>query len=714
MAWHVKVEQHCIFCNDALLVRPCFRQDENLPDQDLGSIGLCFLVVSPDQEASEQQKTQTFFFTADLLNFALNQDFVIDRLPEGDPREYFDGPPPPRFCYETWCCRCEGKNVVRIAHFACYHIAKQVKKDLALEDLPQIATMRRPLLHPRHSRHAAEPRLRSLNPLLQLAGDTELGRLLSDVGHSLPPELTGQILGYLEGGIRSLLECSRVVEEYQEQVRRNSRAQSPSILCFPFQGCTVEQVGANFFTVLGETCIKQLGPGGVGKFEEEVAVPRGLITGIHVFLGTYGVVGLTFLLRDGSKAHIGSRRCRWISTDSGSDLEGLKVVSDGFKIVRAALTPQAAASQLQRPRPMTAYWDRLPRSNTRSTGRYSVIDFRAQMLSLTFPGLPTARIFEYLNLRDEDVRCVTMWSTHLGTCGIQLNEDPRKRIGDYDENCVSITHFLAKGETIRAMYLVGPFLNMIGICGPFPALVTSRGRTLYYGVQRSEPLVDTRVSGFDMSATEELDGIFFDPSNVYQEIFSYGAAVSHSPDPTRTTNMDLVSMDLVSMEPSRRTFVTHPFMIRRRGVAFLTRARIDGVRRITAQHEGGWCRGLRIDRHDGTADTLGQWNPCYNGGNKVLYKPSYGSILYLVFKYGSLTSVINRVYRVYVIATKHATTNRDWSNTFIWSQTQPHREIAWWFTAQGDDVRGFDGPAHDVDLDGRIPSLPLFTTTPVV
>lgn len=55
------------------------------------------------------------------------------------------------------------------------------------------------------------------------------------------------------------------------------------------------------------------------------------------------------------------------------------------------------------------------------------------------------------------------------------------------------------------------------------------------------------------------------------------------------------------------------------GFPVLTKASIMGIRRLRTNRERPHCKGLLIERHDGTVDVLGAWDPANPSGIETIY-----------------------------------------------------------------------------------------------
>ncbi|KAH7308951.1 hypothetical protein B0I35DRAFT_441065 [Stachybotrys elegans] len=127
--------------------------------------------------------------------------------------------------------------------------------------------------------------------------------------------------------------------------------------------------------------------------------------------------------------------------------------------------------------------------------------------------------------------------------------------------------------------------------------------------------------------------------------------------------------------------------------AFLGKAGLLDVKELRSIQVDDRCIGMRIDYHDGTIGTLGQWDPSKASEASLIYKSCDGPLLGLIFLFSDSTEPFKRYVRSVSIG--HAPQEAV-DNSFFWDDF--NSELAWWFTFRYDYVEKWEGDALVLDM----------------
>ncbi|KAH7309139.1 hypothetical protein B0I35DRAFT_94111 [Stachybotrys elegans] len=284
-----------------------------------------------------------------------------------------------RLCFRPYCQRCDFKNSLHFVHTTCLQLAQRVMTDFATRDLFSITAMGRPMVWSRSTATFMNPRFDStaLGLLVKYAGDTDLGKLVSDINKRVPLELETMIYRSVSGPLRSFLHCLTNVSAYQACGQRSINIYSPTTTYFPFRDCDgFDSIQVKLVKILGENCIGEISAlnHGAERNETITTASASTVIAVQVSLGYYGLTAIRYLLQGGgASAWAGSPQHEWITTYPIQDPRQLQVVSDGFKVVQVKVATGSASVPLPPDDRTQIFWDQPPEAAFRKDIALSIL-----------------------------------------------------------------------------------------------------------------------------------------------------------------------------------------------------------------------------------------------------------------------------------------------------------------------------------------------------
>lgn len=144
-------------------------------------------------------------------------------------------------------------------------------------------------------------------------------------------------------------------------------------------------------------------------------------------------------------------------------------------------------------------------------------------------------------------------------------------------------------------------------------MITSKGRTLFFGPHSSLMRANVRYSNMLNGVVCKVSGIFLDTTSMaFDYPISIGAALVV--EGYEGYNVPVQEAPVATLQA-----VHSPFPEEILGTTFFTKHNLLYVRNLKVQRSGSRCMGLLIERGDGSIDVLGQWNPMRQNTTTTLY-----------------------------------------------------------------------------------------------
>lgn len=193
-------------------------------------------------------------------------------------------------------------RTANMAHISCLRFAQNVLPRITARGLCQIAWHLRPVFAWRHVERLTElqPSL-TYFPRSVIRYDTDLGALVRLVMR-LPPEIEEMICALLPSDLfTSLSNCLSSLDWLLKNNKyETKRLPEPSSRYFSENKSPPRlKIGINVLSVLGETCLEQIGTDPNSTYGQSVEVLDQKVKGVQFALKTYGVVALRILYEDG-------------------------------------------------------------------------------------------------------------------------------------------------------------------------------------------------------------------------------------------------------------------------------------------------------------------------------------------------------------------------------------------------------------------------------
>ncbi|KAH7309140.1 hypothetical protein B0I35DRAFT_94129 [Stachybotrys elegans] len=296
-----------------------------------------------------------------------------------------------------------------------------------------------------------------------------------------------------------------------------------------------------------------------------------------------------------------------------------------------------------------------------------------------------------LELRDVDITCFTVFCTAYGVSSIQLNGDSRKHVGPLKRG-IARTYYLARGESFRSVTLVTgtqppPYPEKQGF---FLIMMTSHGRSLYYGPSCIGSLPNARFLNVNQDPTESVAGIFLDPTTPMLIFRDTIGVTLYQKEP-------FCHLDTAFSLPAIRRLEPSSFLSMSDSTWHLTKCRFVNVQEIQLQKFDERCKGIRVEHQDSRIEVLGQWDPSNAAATSCVYKSCDGPLSALVFTYSQTPEptkrYVKRIEPVPSIPFRESP-----PGVFVWHNLES--ELAWWFTEYSDHIEAWNG----VDETFRIPA----------
>ncbi|KAB5511411.1 hypothetical protein GE09DRAFT_1232593 [Coniochaeta sp. 2T2.1] len=493
---------------------------------------------------------------------------------------------------------------------------------------------------------------------------THVGSLLERVSE-LPQEVVDGITVHLSGSlVGSLLKTHRTLQELVPELHLGDKFDPPGNVPVP-GSCnhTITSICAWQNRILGQSYISRM------AFDAEDAplrleIATGAIRGLQVAVSRHGLCALRILYESSPPSPwLGDPSETWMGIVPGSDLSKLMLLHDEFRIIRLEF---AGAPDLERHMEPSrsilvtqALWDRdmswLKQPSYMAAGRTWCNE--GLHSEPVIPYYDNWRLCRHLPLVLDSryARGLTACYTHEGIVGIQAHfhdQASSPSIGRMDDGyCYHLA--LGVGEYLTSLWKPtrGPYDLWRQPNDRYDSLVitTNRDRTFHLGCTtiRQENWVDgikwtrvssskppVRITGLVVDAISGNDRPFRDIGITEEEEADHGLGSS-------SRSAAAIGSGGFPQYPRWDEQLAHYCFFRDyysgEQTSFMTTASLLDVSRIALQQLPGGGRrrrtlGLRIEHHDGTLDTLGEWDPEYPGGSAlVLYDSAFGPLEELVF-----------------------------------------------------------------------------------
>ncbi|KAK7215343.1 hypothetical protein V2G26_003346 [Clonostachys chloroleuca] len=311
-------------------------------------------------------------------------------------------------------------------------------------------------------------------------------------------------------------------------------------------------------------------------------------------------------------------------------------------------------------------------------------------------------LFLPFSFNDGKPHSLTVFCSPDGLCCIQVDDDPKQRLGAPHKRSSAITFYLEPNETIKSFYLITRrTLERILLQGPFLLAKTSTGRCLYYDFYIFPALEVTgaHVSTYSLNnESASVVGIFADTATANTLLLRTLGVITEpngkkvGTDPESTVN----SIKIPVLTHIERDSFAGLYL----ETAMVDKATFALCVCVKMQKRGSRCIGLLAQIGSATI-ILGQWDPSQVNCICKLYSQKDDvplECITFIFSDGARTSR-------YVEDIILNDTNRT-ERSFVWDNL--NKDLAWYLTSEYDHLGYWDGASLQMNAGkSDLPSFPV-------
>lgn len=588
------------------------------------------------------------------------------------------------------CPRSRSRSV-HYVHDHCYKLASQLFSGISLDQLNLVARFAKTTLpgvmmplSPAVSPSGLSVGVDLLPPSSQDPDErTGLDSIIRAISKRLPTEVQYMIWEYADPFLKSISTCIwNLHSAYRPYLEAEHSRFEPRTSCPLSETVKIDRLGVNMVHVLGEDNVSEVGTG-PQKWQYEIAVADANVDGIQASFGSHGLVALRLLYQDGSTSPwVGGLARKWFRTFRNIDINALSVVSDGFKIIDLDYQPDAENRHSHSPSlwntDMLAHPARIFPVMDGTLGRPKSHGWDMRRNTKFIP----------LDVMRDGITSLTVWVGIQNTSFIQVNGDVRTRVGVGEPNYLGLpmTYYFAPGETVESVHLLAQRTPDNKVArGPFIVLVTSTGRTVYFGRYFLTAHGLGTLTSLGNLKTHKVVGLVVE---MLPAMNCIGAALEPRDGPTSALHHRASFPQIEMFEDGEQPALRNTDVFR---TIMVTRANLANVVCLRTQTAHGRCTGLYVEHGSGVIEVLGWWDPA-QPTHTVYEDRSRRRLEAVSFIFSDMDNPLERTVELIVVGRALGVKRQ----MFIWDD--PEREMAWMPHRCGDVLKWWDGSTDHVKI----------------